>query len=235
MKPLAILLFTLATTALHAQVTLQASAGISGTSVHARHIYEDHSDLGYKPGKSQGWQAALRAEYRRHNFIFYTGVGLDKRYFYNSYNNYDDQGLYYKPLYLTLPLGAGYNISIAKNLGFRLYGGLYGMAGIGGSYRYKAQAVWCEFACPENLDQVKNIQYVNSNSIATNLQLMRYSWGGQLGAGVNLFNRFELAWMYSSGFSPIRPKDYSVNFYRMRASSLDVKVKLATFAHAKGK
>lgn len=234
MRTLAILLLLLTTTTLHAQVTLSASAGINSTSVHARHIYNDNGDYNYKPGKSQGWQAALRAEYKVHNFIFYSGLGLDKRYFYNRYNTYDDQGLYYKPLYLTLPLGAGYNIPIAQNLGLRVYGGLYGMAGIGGRYHYKHQAIWCEFACPELVDEYKNIKYGNKPETQPDLQLMRYSWGGQLGAGLSLFNRFELLWMYSNGFSPIRPKDYGISFYRMRANSVDVKMRLATYGH-KGK
>lgn len=234
MRTLAILLLAIAATTVHAQLTISASAGINSTSVHARDIYNDNWDYGYKPGKSQGWQAALRAEYKLHNVIFYSGLGLDKRYFYNRYNTYDDQGLYYKPLYLTLPLGAGYNIPIIRNLGLRVYAGLYGMGGIGGRYQHKAQAIWCEFACPEPIPQDKDIQYVNSTSTTTNLQLMRYSWGGQLGAGISLFNRFELQWMYSNGFSPIRPKDYSASYYRMHANSIDVKVKLATLTH-KGK
>ena len=234
MKTLALLLFMALTMAAGAQITISASAGINHTAVHTRDVPGETRNWSYNSGAGQGWQGTLRAEYKLNNWIIYSGAGIEKRYFYKKYNNYDDEGIYYKPLYVTLPVGAGYNIALAKNLGLRLYGGVYVTAGIGGNFHDYLIPAWCEMSCPETPYYDGKIKY-GSASLNSGSMLARVSWGGQFGAGISFLNRVELVWMYDAGLSNMLPKDYIVNNYRLLATSLDLKVNLIKFKGPKGK
>lgn len=235
MRTLTLLVLMALTFGVNAQITISATAGINTTHVHAANVPGETHNWGYRSGAGLGWQATVRTEFQLNNdWLIYTGAGVDKRYFYRHYDSYDDQGIYYKPLYVTVPAGFGRNIAFTKNIGLHLYAGIYATMGVGGRFHNYMVPGWCEMSCPETPYYDGTIKYGGS-SINSTGQLTRFSWGGQVGAGLMLFNSFELAWMYNGGFSNMIRRDYNVNYYRLRATSLDVKVKLATLKAVKGK
>ncbi len=223
--------FTLAFST-NAQLTISAKAGWNNTAVHLVKTQQ-----AYKYKSQQGWQTGLQAGYALKNWMLYTGLQVDKRYF--NYNESDDgkTGRFYKPTFFTLPLGLGYNYALTKNFGLRFYTGLYVSTGVGGKYYSRSDQsltyppYMCDpGACPETFNiEDRKIRYGNQTANSTPADLKATNWGTQFGLGILAWRQVELLCMYDLGLSNILPSGITGEDHRLRSISIDLKVNVATF------
>lgn len=231
MRALIIFVLFLTVVTANAQLSLSAKGGWNNSTAA---LIKYGNQFGY-PARP-GWQAGLQAQYAFNSWLLYSGLAIDKRNLFNSYNNYKGAGVYYKPTFLTLPLGLGYSYSLTKNFGLRVYSGLYISKGIGGRYTAKqplfitGPVFWCDPGpCPETFAVVdRKIRFGNNGTNSPQDDLAAFNWGAQFGLGIAAWKQWELVWMYNLGLSNMLPGT-QYDDHRIRSVSLDLKVNLKTF------
>lgn len=223
MKTLAISLFCLTAFFANAQFTLGIKAGYNNASPHYIKSYYDQLSGG------NGWQASLYLQHNIHKWFVYSGAGVTannfQRYspnsFFNSYSSI------YSPVYLNIPAGAGYTITLPKSFAVKLYAGIYGQAGITGKVkaitRSSCDLVPCPESFPLNITDEHHIKFKSTSG-----DLKPISGGIQTGIGLQAFKAFELQFMYNAGLLNIIPNDYN---YKIGLSSffIDARFNIKTF------
>ena len=206
----------------NAQVSISGQAGWNSNFIHRSDNY--NYDGGYN-----GWQAGLQVVYTLKHWFIYSGAQLDKNVFYTTFYYPSGPAVYtYHPLYITVPLGAGYQFGLGKQLAIRLYAGVYGSEGISG--KLKISSVICgDFTvCPENPPsqiRTENIKYGNT----VNDDITKTNAGLQFGAGVLAWKKFELSFMYNAGLANIHPYDsYNNTKLKLNTIALNAKYNLVT-------
>jgi len=209
-----------------AQVSLSVNAGWNNSNATVKNAFYNSRYVSHA-----GWQAGVRAEYTIKHWLFYTGLGVDKFHLADSHSDDGKVITDYKPLYLTLPAGAGYSIGLSKQFQLRLYGGLYLSQGLGGHFRSKVliNSGWmCDpAACPEIVDIVdRKIHYGNKGNGVEGDDLVATNWGAQFGVGLAAWHKWELGWMYNMGFNNLMPDGIGDGTHRLRSVSLNLKYSL---------
>ena len=223
MRTLLITLFILITGFVNAQVSVSALAGLNTNNVHRSDSYNDI-------GGGTGWQAGLQVAYQLKHWFVYSGAQLDKNVYYVNYYYPSGPAKYtFHPLYLTVPVGAGYQFALSKKLSVKLFGGVYNSVGISG--KTKITAVICgDFgACPQNPPsetRTTKINYGNTN----NDDLAKTNAGLQFGAAVRAWKKLELSCAYNVGLANINPKDYNSKL-KINSFAINAKIELVTFGH----
>ncbi len=216
------IILLLAATAANAQVNLAVLAGWNNNNIHRTDNYDG-------TGGNNGWQAGLHATYPVKHWFIYSGAQLDKKVFYINYYYPSGPAAYtYHPLYITVPLGAGYQFGLGKQLALRLYAGVYGSVGVSG--KLKITSVMCgDFtACPENLPGetvTKNIQYGKD----INNDIAKTAAGLQFGAGIKAWKNFELSLMYDAGLTNVFPAGHFYGNTKLMLNTLALNAKFALF------
>lgn len=208
MKTLAIILFCCTAVFAHAQLTLGIKAGYNTTNPHFPKSVNNQNQKG---SSGNGWQAALHVQQGLHKWFVYSGAGLIKNTFYSHAYYWGSSSKTYHPLYLTIPLGAGYTFNFHKNFSIKLYGGVYGQAGIGGKVKTVTMP-YCDFvACPEAPPISVDEHKIVFKSGTTDLEPVNA--GLQFGAGLQLLKKLELDFTFYKGLTNIIPKDFNYTMH----------------------
>jgi len=217
MKTLTVILFCLTAFLGKAQLTFGVKAGYNTTTPH---ILKSSSQDGEKTTSGNGWQAALYIEQHLHKWFIYSGAGIMGNNFGTNFYFWGGSSNTYHPLYLTIPLGAGYQFTLHKNFIAKIYGGGYLQSGIGGRVK-TVITPYCDFvACPETPPSITEYRDIKFKSGTSDFE--RVNAGLQFGAGLQAFKKVELEFMYYAGLTSIMPKDFN---YTMRLNSFVIDAK----------
>jgi hypothetical protein len=221
MRTLIILSLLFVSVLLRAQLSLSVNGGLNATNTHiSQPLYGDSKSVS-KPG----WQAGLGIEYRFKNsgWLLYSALSFERKNISHK-SGYDTT--VYKPLFLTMPLGAGYSWAITPKTALRFYAGLYGALGGGG--KFISDEVLLTPAWPVYEAYNRKISFGNTYAN----DITHFNWGAQFGIGLKTWQHFELACMYNLGVDNILPARREEKM-QLRSISLDVKVDLKTFKPSK--
>lgn len=227
MKTLLLFLTSLVIVTANAQLSLSFKAGTNNTTVHMAH----------KPGWVQtksrfGWQGGVQANNEWKHWIIYSGLNLAQNSFFVKTG---DNSYIKSPIFLNMPLGAGYKFYLKPRMSLRFYGGLFGNIGIGGTVKEKI-VIFCDpMACPEQAPVTENdpgrkIHYGNNYNGYPASDVRKTNWGLQFGSGVKI-HAVECMLMYNLGLSVAVPYYTADDKKRLRYIDLTVKVDLRTFKH----
>jgi len=213
------------------QLTIGVKGGYNNTKLNmTSNSFVNPGGVEDTYGGGSGWQAGLYAERALHKWFIYSGADVSGTSFYhNSAYGFDYRYINttYRPVYLSVPLGAGYLYSFAKNFALKLYGGVYGQAALGG--KAKTSSLFCGDLLPcqedKSITEKHNIEF----SKTTPGSLAPLNAGLQIGAGIQALKKVEVVFMYNAGLSNIMPADFKNYPVRLSTFTIDAKYKLTTF------
>lgn len=219
MKFFSTLLFCLIAGLAQAQFSVGIKAGYNTTRpVAFKHTPDYYGQL----NSSNGWQATLLVNRNLNHWFIYSGAGVTVNSFKINYSLLTEYGTtyhsFYHPLYVSVPLGAGYRFNLKKDFAIKLYGGVYGQIGTGGKVTVTTYPYCDPMACPElNTIAKNNIDY---NSKSGNLAPLNAGIEG--GTGLQVCKKLELLFLYHYGLTNVLSDVYN---YKARLRTFEVNAK----------
>ncbi len=202
-----------------AQFTLSVSGGVNTNTISQKrtdgYIYSNYHSGG-------GWQFALQAGYNIKHWFVFTGAGISENSFrhnvlYAPPTGSSNDTITFHPVYLTAPVGVGYEFTLKPKVFLRLFTGFYVSEAIGGSL-YQRYSTCGEVACREQPPITQQIKYGNSFS-----DLSKTNAGLQFGAAIRAWKRFEFGCTYLMGLKNINPSDITSENIKLRTFAVDAK------------
>ena len=206
MRKILLLAFMLTTTTSFGQLGVYLTGGLTNTNIQVAKTRSHYSEKKYFPKTS--WKGSLHIEYlNQRQWVFVSGLSLSSNRFLKKQYPQDAYiETEFTPLYLVVPLEAGYNFQFNKAISARVYGGAYANFGLGGKAIEFAEGY---YPTPTMFKGRRSIRFGNASNYPENDDLTRNGWGLKVGAGLNLFNKTEVAFSYNQGMSNILPSDLS--------------------------
>ncbi len=208
------------------QITISAKGGMNSTKIQLP------SNVYWVDTKARlGWQTGLQVSNAWKHWLVYTGIGVSKNSFSAAGGPYSS--VIKNPLFINMPVGAGYSLHISHNIALNLYSGLYGNLGAGGKLTEKMTPYCDLIGCPESVPSVyyntRKINYGHTNTPQYSDDLYKANWGLQFGAGLRAFKRIELMVMYNLGINYITPYYLDDEKQKLRFFDFSIKYDIVTF------
>lgn len=203
---------------------------------HLRIIKTDYKN--YKYSGNIGWQAGAGTEFHPalFNYFLYLNVGAkhlsydrDTLQTADSVNSY---GL--RPLFLDIPFGIGFNFPMSDKYTFKIFGGINTLIGLGGKLK-----TW-EFYYPnpnidpnnpnngklqKKLKEETSLNYGDRNRKGYIFNYATTNWSFQLGTGIDLNRKAEIAVVYNAGLTNILPgKDLTNEIQKTGILEVNLKI-----------
>lgn len=218
-------------TFVHAQFGFYALAGANYSDIH---ITRGAGEINGKGGV--GWQAGGGIEYHtQFGYFLYMGTEFASQQFkkdsasegfHNVVSNYT-----YKPLFVNVPFGIGYQFNLAKDIGLKLYGGLNTQIGVGGKLTrnanyYIQDSVTGQPVHVRTDNDAHTINYGRSIQVQSEFRsdLANTVWGLNIGAGLKFSKSVEVTVFYQEGLTNILPGgDAAPEIDKLRSVTINVK------------
>ncbi len=203
----------------NAQFTLLVSGGLNSNAIKQKttngYIYSNYQTR-------SGWQFALQASYGIKHWYVFSGAGISENSFVHTSLTTNPAGsgndtINYHPVYLTVPVGGGYEFTLKPKVFLRLFTAFYVSEAIGGSLYQRYRSCW-EAACMEQPPISRQIKYGSGGD-----DLSKTNTGLQFGAAIRAWKRIEFGCTYLMGLKNIAPSDITSENIKLRTFAVDAK------------
>lgn len=218
-----------------AQFTFNANAGANYSYVHI--TSSQAQDNSFRGGL--GWQFGAGTEYNtRFGYFLYIGANLAQRSYKRDSAYYTDTVYTYKyrPLFLNIPFGIGFQKPLDDKLNLKFYMGVNTQVGLAGKIQRDKTYYGNVFTDPDykgglitEADPKTAIKYGDKGTkkptkpSAYNFAVS--NWGINPAIGIDFMHSAELKLSYSYGFTNFLPgKKLSTEIYKLRVVELNLKV-----------
>ncbi|MEO8711753.1 MAG: outer membrane beta-barrel protein [Parafilimonas sp.] len=231
MKYLLVVLGIFVSSLVHAQFGFYAEGGLNYADLH---VTRSAGEVTGKGGV--GWQVGGGVEYHtQFGYFLYLGTQFASEQFKKDSVSQGFQSVVsnytYKPLFVNVPFGIGYQFNLAKDIGFRVYGGLNTQVGVGGKVTRNTNFYTQDSATGQPI-QVRTDNDTHKLNFGRSIQvqsefrsdLANTVWGLNIGAGLNFSKSIEVAVIYQEGLTNILPGgDAAPEVNKLRSVTVNLK------------
>ena len=173
-----------------------------------------------------GWQGGIGTEYHTSfGYFVYIGANIRKE----SYRKDSISAFFpdtvsqvkYTPLFLSIPIGIGWEFPVEKNISLKAYGGLNIQVGVAGKANrhdlyYQRDSATAKPVLLRTETSEHDLKFGRNSRKKYAYDYANSNWGIQVGTGIMFCNSFELDVFYHHGFTNILPnKDAAVEINKL--------------------
>ena len=231
MKYLLVALGIFVSSMVHAQFGFYAEGGLNYADMHVTR------SAGEATGKGgAGWQAGVGVEYHtQFGYFLYLGTDLSSEQFKKDSSSLGFHSVVshyvYKPLFVNVPFGIGYQFKLTKDIGLRVYGGLNTQIGVGGKVTRNTNYFTQDSVTGQPVhvgadNDTHKLNFGRSIQVQNEFRsdLANTIWGLNIGAGLNFSKSIEIAVIYQEGLTNILPGgDAAPEINKLRSVTVNLK------------